>query len=200
MPGTPTKKKKAFSALAELAGKIGDVIGVEGAKTATESLSAYTQLESLMKQINLKSSLSLREKKNTFLQEAPVYISKLTTTDLIKLYNVYKNDATQEKKYAFIYSEDTEKAIGWIKHSIFDIKEPSGNTDTHKKFLELLKKRALANIERHNSKGTQRNFLDNREELNNLRQLMGENRGRCPNPFSELGAGLEGKFKSWGPT
>jgi hypothetical protein len=197
MPGTPTKKKQAFSLFADLTGRISEVLGIDGVKTATESLSAYTQLESAMKQINLNSTLTLREKKNVFLQQAPGHIAKLTTTDLIKLYSAYRNDAATERKYAFIYSEDTGKAIGWIKHSLFDIDKPTGNTETHKKFLGLLKERALANIERHNREDAQRNFLDNREELINLRELMGEDRGRIPNLFSDLECGLEGKFKTW---
>ncbi|MDP1573645.1 MAG: hypothetical protein Q8L78_01735 [Coxiellaceae bacterium] len=197
MPGTPAKKKQLFSAFVEITGKISEALGVDGVKTATESLSAYTQLESLMKQINLDSTRSLREKKNAFLQQAPDHISKLTTTDLIKLYNVYKNDFNQEQKYAFIYTEDTQKTIGWIKLSIFGTNTPVGNTNTHKNFLALLKKRALANIERHHQDDAQRSFHDNREELNNLRELMSDNRGRIPNPFSDLGGGLEGKFKSW---
>jgi len=200
MPGTPTKKKQAFNVFADLTGRISEVLGIDGVKTATDSLAAYKSLESMMKQINLSPALTLREKKRKFLEESPRYISKLTTTDLIKLYNVYKNDSAQEKKYAFIYSEDTSEAIGWIKHTIFREKEPSGHTDTHKKFLGFLKARALSNIERHNGEGAQRSFADNREELANLRELMGEDRGRIPNLFSDLEGGLEGKFKAWGST
>ena len=70
MPGTPTKKTQVFSALTEFAGKIGDALGIEGTKTAAESLSAYTQLESLMKQINLDSTRSLRKKKNDFFRDS----------------------------------------------------------------------------------------------------------------------------------
>lgn len=198
MPNSPTTKKQVFSALATFAGKVGEAFGVEGAQTAADSLSAYTQLESLMKQINLSLGCSLRDKKAQFLREAPQYISKLTTADLVKLYNVYKNDPLQEKRYAFIYSEDTHKPIGWIKYSIFDVKEPTGNTDTHKKFLELLKKRALANIQRHNAPGSQRTLPENSAELQMLGDLMSETRGRFPNIGAEFGGGLEGKFKAWG--
>lgn len=178
-------------------GVVGEALGFDGSERCGDSLSSLTKLKSLMEELQKNTALTLREKKDDFLKQAPRYIANLTTKHLVELFDLYRVDIQRgNKQYCFIYAEDTSKAVGWIKHTIFKSKDPTGNTKTHKLFLELLKKRALANIDRHNTDRL-RTVEQNTQELSNLRLLMETTRGRVPNLLSAVGLGCEGEYKEW---
>ncbi|GEM_PF-5213745 len=189
-------KSAIFASASSVIGAVGEALGFDGSERCGDSLGALTQLKSLMGQLQSNASLSLREKKEAFLKQAPALIDQLTTKHLVELFDTYRMDQRGTKKYHFIYAEDTSKVIGWIKHAIFKTENPVGNTSTHKAFLELLKKRALENIARHNSDRL-RSKSQNRDELANLRPLMETTRGRMPNMLSAVGFGYEGEYKEW---
>lgn len=197
-PTTANKTKAAFyTAGAAFSGWLGD----KSTQRSAESSAALTTLKSTMKQLQENQTLSLRQKKTDFLKAANTQICKLTTTDLLELYTKYTEDITKKtNKYLFIYQEDTTKPIGWIKHTLFRCEQPTGNTDTHKIFLGLLKKRALANFERHNNDPNRRMNQQQLNEQAKLAPLLLETRGRLPNVTAHAGFGLEGEFRSWRAT
>ena len=189
-------KSTIFATASSMIGAVGEALGFDGAERCGDSQGALTQLKSLMGQLQVNTALTLRQKKEAFLKQAPNHINHLTTKHLVELFDAYRMDQRGEKKYHFIYAEDTSKAIGWIKHTIFKTEEPIGNTSTHKQFLELLKKRALENIERHNA-DLLRSRPQNNDELAKLRLLMETTRGRIPNMLSAIGFGYEGEYHEW---
>jgi hypothetical protein len=151
--------------------------------THNPSKEAYDALTQWMAELQQSKTTSLREKKEAFLAGANDHIQKLTTEDLLRLFANYQLDFKEKiGKYKFIYQEDDNKVIGWIKHTVFREQEPTGNTHTHKQFLGLLKARAIANI--------------SKDDLQ-LAKLMTTSRGRIGNPFSSLGVGYEGKYEDW---
>lgn len=155
--------------------------------TQNPSKEAYDALTKWMAELQQSKTKSLREKKEAFLAGANDYIQKLNTEDLLRLFTNYQFDFTKKiEKYKFIYQEDENKAMGWIKHTIFREKEPTGNTHTHKQFLGLLKARAIANISKDDS-------IPNTQ----LAKLMTTTRGRIGNPFSSFGVGYEGQYEDW---
>lgn len=155
---------------------------IANALAAAESLCGLYEFLFTLK---MDEEQSLSQKKKNFLNQVPSYLTKLNNKCILKLYTAYES---KRDVFHFIRMENSEARIGWIERTIFRNENPTGNTNTHEKFIGLLKAQVLKNLHSGDTSVT---------DLGRLNPLMQLTRGRLPNFFAKLGAGLQGEFQQF---
>jgi len=168
----------------------------ESVKLLHHSLATGIELKKLMRgtprvEYNLADRTlrqELRQDKDNLLNKAPELISKLSLIDLLTIYEEYKQDMCSkpsEQSYRMMRVE-----TGTIMHCLFK----TGNTETHAKFMEHLKERALTILSTANSDKWGPNTFALFDDL------MHERRGRTENPYLKDGSCKARYYRALEPT